>query len=186
MVILVDMDDTIEHLLKAWVNTLNERYNYSVDWTKITKWDTLAAFPGLTSEQVYGTLEEDDFWNKVEPINGAKETLEYFINKGHKIVIVTAASYKSIYGKMEYCLFKNFPFLSWKDVVITSQKQLLKGDILIDDGVHNHEGGDYISILVDAGYNRDYDEKKNGMIRVYNWDEIRKLVDKISIEKGEV
>ena len=183
MIILVDMDDTIEHLLKTWVDVLNTRYNRDVDWKAIKRWDTLAVFPGLTHNQVYGVLEEDDFWKQVEPISGAKETLEYFISCGHKIVIVTAASYKSIYGKMEYCLFRNFPFIKWSDVIITSQKQLIKGDILIDDGVHNHEGGSYINILVDAGYNRDYDEKKNGMIRVHNWDEIRKVVDEICIEK---
>jgi 5'(3')-deoxyribonucleotidase len=82
MVILVDMDDTIEHLLETWVNVLNKRYNRNVDWKEIKRWDTLAVFPGLTHEQVHGVLEEDDFWKQVEPIAGARETLEYFISCG--------------------------------------------------------------------------------------------------------
>lgn len=183
MVILVDMDDTIEYLLEAWVKLLNERYSRNVDWKQIKEWNTLKAFPGLTRKDVYGVLDEVDFWKTVRPREGARESIEHFISEGHKVYIVTSSSYKSLYGKMEYCLFRYFPFITWDDVIITSHKQMIKGDILIDDGVHNHENGDYISILVDAGYNRDYDDKANNMIRVHNWDEIRKVVDDIAKEK---
>ena len=35
MIILVDMDDTIEHLLKAWVNGVNEKYGRCVSCDEI-------------------------------------------------------------------------------------------------------------------------------------------------------
>ena len=36
LTILVDMDDTIEHLLKAWVEYLNERHGTTVKHEDIT------------------------------------------------------------------------------------------------------------------------------------------------------
>ena len=49
MIILVDMDDTIEHLLKAWVNGVNEKYGRCVSCDEIISWDVSAAFPGWTA-----------------------------------------------------------------------------------------------------------------------------------------
>ena len=78
---------------------------------------------------------------------------------------------------MTECLFRLFPFLSWDRVIVTRRKQLIRGDVLIDDGIHNLEGGDYTKILFTAPYNRDYDAEANGMIRVKNWDEIVRIID---------
>lgn len=40
---------------------------------------------------------------------------------------------------MEDLLFRWFPFITWDQVIITSRKQFIKGDVLIDDGIHNLE-----------------------------------------------
>ncbi len=177
MVILVDMDDTIEALLDAWLDKINKKYGRSVSRDDIVSWDTTSAFPGLTKDEVYGILLDNEFWKDVKPIPGAAEALEHFISEGHSVYIVTATHYSSLRGKMEYLLFKYFPFIPWDNVIITSRKQMIKGDVLIDDGVHNLIGGDFKKILVDAPYNRDFDAEANGMIRVYNWTEIRKIID---------
>ena len=81
---------------------------------------------------------------------------------------------------MDDLLFRRFPFISWDQVIITSRKQLIKGDVLIDDGIHNLEGGDYIKILMTAPHNRDYDAEGNGMIRVHNWKQIKEVIDQLS------
>ena len=83
---------------------------------------------------------------------------------------------------MRDVLFRYFPFLSWSQVIITSRKQLIRGDVLIDDGIHNLEGGAYRKILVTAPYNRYYDAEANGMIRVHNWDEIVRIIDEMAKE----
>ena len=48
MTILVDMDDTIEQLLKAWISRVNEKYGRSATLDDITGWDVQAPYPGLT------------------------------------------------------------------------------------------------------------------------------------------
>lgn len=176
MVILVDMDDTIEQLLEAWIREVNQRYGYSVTYDEIRSWDVTAAFPGLTREQVYAIPMEPGFWKTVEPIPGASEALQRLIRAGHQIYIVTATEFEVVPEKMNHLLFRYFPFLRRDQVIITSRKQLIRGDVLIDDGVHNLENGDYHKILMTAPHNRDYDAAANGMIRVNSWAEIEPVI----------
>lgn len=176
MRILVDMDDTIEQLLVAWVNVANARFGTNVTCEDVTDWDVSRAFPGVSHDEIYGIISEDDFWKNVEPVPGAAEALKRFIDRGHEVYVVTVTPHEQVKSKMENVLFKYFPFIDWSHVIITSKKQLLKADILIDDGFHNLVGGDYYKILVDAPYNRDFDERSEGMVRVFNWEEIEKAV----------
>ena len=74
ILILSDMDDTIENLGDAWVNLLNDRYGTDVVWDNIRQWDMSKQFPGLTREQIFGVLYEKDFWRRVQP---KKDAVEY-------------------------------------------------------------------------------------------------------------
>ena len=171
LTILVDMDDTIEDLLGAWVSYLNKVHGTTIQKDDVFDWDISKSFPTLDKQQIFAPLYQDSFWLSVKPIEDAPRALQKLINDGHKIYIVTTSSYETIHTKMEKVLFKYFPFLSWDDVIITSNKQLINGDVLVDDGVHNLEGGAYLRILMDAPHNRSYDAEENEMIRVKNWDE---------------
>ena len=182
MIILIDMDDTIEQLLKAWLKGVNERYGYSVQYENVTTWDVSEPYPELTREQVYAIPDEPGFWRTVEPIEGAAEAIRHFMDAGHEVYIVTATPYISVAEKMDDLLFRWFPFITWDQVIITSNKQLIKGDVLIDDGVHNLEGGDYVKILMTALHNRDYDAEGNGMIRVHTWKEIEDIVFRLNVD----
>ena len=182
--ILVDMDDTIEHLLLAWVNCLNERYGTAVRCDDIREWNISTAFPTLTKEQVYAPLVEDDFWKTVQPIDGAADVLKWAIGEGHEVYIVTTSSYHALKSKMENVLFRHFPFIAWEQVIITSNKQVIRGDILIDDAPHNLVNGSYVKVLMTAPHNRDYDAKRNHMIRVHTWDEVKGCIKKLSMTGG--
>ena len=101
------------------------------------------------------------------------------MDKGHQVYIVTATEFEHIPEKMERVLFRYFPFLSPDQVIITGRKQMIRGDVLIDDGIHNLEGGEYRKILFTAPYNKDYDAEANGMIRVHGWKEIIEVIDRM-------
>ncbi|MCR5137739.1 MAG: hypothetical protein K6C12_11755 [Oscillospiraceae bacterium] len=176
MTILVDMDDTIEQLLKAWLRAVNEQYHRNTACDDVTSWDLTAAYPGLTREQIYAIPSQPGFWKTVDPIPGAAEALQRLMAAGHEVYIVTATTFDTVSEKMNDLLFRYFPFLSPEQVIITSNKQMIRGDVLIDDGIHNLEGGDYVKILMTAPYNRSYDAEANGMIRVNNWAEIEEVL----------
>ena len=183
MTIMIDMDDTIEQLLRAWIKGVNERYECSVSYDDCTDWDVSAPYPELTREQVYAIPDEPGFWGTVEPIEGAADAIRHFMDAGHEVYIVTATPYIHIPEKMDDLLFRRFPFISWDQVIITSRKQLIKGDVLIDDGIHNLEGGDYIKILMTAPHNRGYDAEANGMIRAHDWRQIEDII--LGLTKGK-
>lgn len=180
MTILVDMDDTIEYLLKAWVKGANEQFHRNISYDDVLSWDVSAAYPGLTWEQVYSIPMQPGFWSTVEPIPGAAEALQRLMDSGHRVFIVTATPHESVPEKMHDVLFRYFPFLSWDQVIITGNKQMIKGDVLIDDGIHNLEGGDYIKILMTAPHNKNYDAEAHGMIRVHNWEEIEQVISNLA------
>lgn len=183
MIILVDMDDTIEQLLEAWLLRINEKYGRNVNYDDIDSWDMTKAFPGLSWEQICSVTFEHGFWKTVKPIPGAAEALERLIKAGHEVYIVTATHLESVVEKMNDLLFVYFPFLNWDHVIITSRKQLIRGDVMIDDGVHNLEKGNYVKILMTAPHNKNYDAELNGMIRVNSWSEIEETIQQLSLDR---
>ncbi len=184
MTILVDMDDTIEQLLKALVNRANERFNRNATMDDVTDWSIVCAFPGIEKRTILDFMCEPDFWEDVEPVPGAAEGLKHFMDEGHEVYIVTATESEHVEGKMKRVLFRYFPFLSWDHVIVTGKKQMIRGDVLIDDGIHNLVGGEYKKILFTAPYNRDYDAEANGMIRADSWEEIVRIIDGMKEENA--
>lgn len=174
--ILVDMDDVLENLCEVWVSALNDRYQTDVRAEQITEWDLGKAFPTLTKEQICAPLCEEAFWKRVTPLPGAVEYVGKLILDGHKVVVVTASHPDTIPLKLKHVLFRYFPFFTYEDVIVTSQKQRILGDILIDDAPHNLEGGNYAKLLMNAPHNRSFNEKGTDIIRVYDWREIYGLI----------
>ena len=184
MILLVDMDDTIEYLLKAWVRGVNAAYGRSVSYEDVLDWDVTRAFPGLTREQVYSVPLRPGFWEDVEPIPGAAQALERLMQAGHEVYIVTATPFCSVPEKLDGYLSRHFPFIPKEQVIVTSKKQLIRGDVMIDDGPHNLEGGDYVKILMTAPHNRSYDAEANGMIRVETWRQAEEVIAGLQERRG--
>ncbi len=178
MVILVDMDDVLEQLCAAWVEYINRHFGTAAKPEDVRNWDLTLAFPGLTREQVYSAELDDTLWDDVKPMPGAPEMLRRLMEEGNEVYIVTSSYYQTLRAKLDKVLFRYFPYLSWEQVIITSNKQMIRGDILIDDGPHNLTGGEYHKILFDAVHNRAFDESSIGAVRVKNWEEAYEAVKK--------
>lgn len=176
LTILVDMDDTVENLCETWVEFLNETHGTTVHKDDIHDWDMSKAFPTIEKQQVYDPLFNENMWKMVTPLPGAVEYLKRLIDDGHKVVIVTASHQNTVAMKLNNVLFRYFPYLTTSDVIITSQKQLVCGDVMIDDAPHNLVGGNYYGILVTAPHNRAYDAESNGFIRADTWEQIYNIV----------
>lgn len=180
MIILVDADGVLENLTEAMPVLINKFYGTNISYEDIKEWGFEKAFPQLTHEQIYSIELEEELYDSLQPIDGAPEFLKKLLNDGHQVFVVTNTPYKAIAFKMEKVMKKYFPFLTWKNFIITSCKQMINGDVLIDDGVHNLLGGDYAKILFDAPYNMDFDAEANGMVRVANWEEVYNEINKMN------
>ena len=182
MIILVDMDDVLECLLEAWLEYNNKKFNKDVKPDDIWEWDLSKAYPGHTKEEVYSAELDEGIWKTVKPMPGADEALRKLIADGHDLYIVTATLYETLRAKMDEVLFRYYPYLNWNQVIITSNKHLIKGDVLVDDGPHNLTGGEYRKILFSAPHNRTFDEKSVGAVRVSTWEEAYEEICKIDLE----
>ena len=183
--ILVDMDDTITWLLPVWVDYLNNKYSLGVEWSKIKEWDMSLAFPGLTHSQIYEPLATEEIWDFVNPRNDSVWALNKLFTHGHDIYIVTATDYRNIKPKFEKVINKYFPFIRWDNVIVAKNKQMINGDVLIDDAPHNLEGGNYFKILIDTPYNRNYSTKGTDIVRAKSWSQIYSIIMRMSSELEE-
>lgn len=170
-VILLDMDDVLVNLKKHWVDWLNTKYDLNVNHLDITAWGLKTFFPSLTDEEIWSPLFETEFWSSVTPKDGAIHCVKKLIDEGFQVYVVTASHPETLPNKLNDCLFKYFPFIDSKSVIASWNKQLICGDVLIDDNPLNLIGGTYKSILMDASHNRDFDNRQHHIPRFYGWSE---------------
>lgn len=172
------MDDTIENLCEAWCAALNVRYGTLVTPHDIKEWDLRKSFPGLTTEEIYAPLKDDAFWDTVKPIPGAPEALRSLSEDGHRLLIVTASHPETVSAKLNKVLFRYFPFLTYKDVVVASQKDVIRGDVRIDDNPDNltlvNDGS--LRILFNRPHNESFNADAHNIERADDWNEIEAMV----------
>lgn len=181
LTIFIDMDEVLNDLVTQWVAALSSTYNYTTTFEDIKDWDLESAYPALTSSQIYEPLDNDEFWRKLRPANEAAPVIQSWITAGHKVYVATATYYKDVSTKVQW-LQCYFPMIELSNIIIIKDKSLLKGDVLIDDGVHNLVYGSYIKIIMDKPWNRT-DPRAAGMLRAYNWHDVAELVDVVTIAK---
>ena len=174
--ILIDVDDTIEYLCKAWVEWLDNKYNTGVKYDDITEWNINKFFPKLKKEQIYEPLHTDEFWKSVKPMKDAIKYVRKLMKDGFDVYLCTSTDYRNVKPKFEYIIMEHFPYISWDQVIVAYNKHMIKADILVDDGVHNIVGGDFYGILFTAPHNKSFDAENNGVVRANNWSEVYNII----------
>ena len=177
-IILIDMDDVMTDLLTPWVEYLNEKHNLSVYTQDITAWDMSQFFPTLSKKEIYQPLDEENFWKTVKPHEGAV----YNINKlceEYKVYVVTATSLNNIKYKVDHIIKPYFPFINPRNIIVSNNKQMISGDVLIDDNVNNLLGGKYDKILFSRPHNYTYLSKDYPIVIADGWEDCYKKIHKI-------
>ena len=169
LTILADMDDTIENLPDSRLHMLNVEYGCCVTKDDIKSWNIQEAYPDLTQWEVYAPLFRDELWKDVKPKWDAVKYLKKLQEEGHDIYITTSSNFRTIHTKVESILHRYFPFIDDDHVIVATKKQMIRGDVMVDDAPHNLIDGEYGKILMDAPHNQDYDAWSNDMMRARNW-----------------
>lgn len=177
MVILIDCDDTIWNLLEAWVSVLNDRYDKNVIYSTVSNWDMSLAYPDLTKQQIYEPLCEETLWQLVKPKFDAIKYIPKLYEEGHEIYFVTSTDYRNIQYKVKM-IEDYFPDIPIQNLITTYHKELIKGDILIDDYINNFKDRDK-GIIFTTSYNKDIDEKNYGLYRCDDWEAIYNYINEI-------
>lgn len=183
LTILIDMDDVLDDLLEVWIEELNSLFGTSVKADEVTDWNLQKFFPTLSKKSITTPLFWGCFWDNIKPKFGAVKYTQKMMEDGHDLYVVTATHPQTIAAKFSKVLFRYFPFITYDHVIIASKKQMVLGDVLIDDAPHNLVGGRYKGILFKAPHNASFDAEAHGLIRANDWNEVYRIVCELAQEE---
>lgn len=157
--IAIDFDNVLNNLLSKWVEYLNLAYNLDKTVDDMKCWNMSDNYPELDDYQIYSALQDPLFWRDIELLPKVRSTLKDMLKQNYKVVIVTDSDYRTIKFKWTNCLLRLLgDIISSKDIIITSQKYLIKCDYIIDDYENNLKDSSAVRLLIDYLYNRNADE----------------------------
>lgn len=177
---MIDMDYVIVsggllHLLNEFMNT-----NYKEeDFKDFYMQDVVP-----NKEEFFEYFLKHNLYDYCQIKKGAVEVIKE-LSKTYEIYICTSYIYKEIINesgiilkyKYDY-LIKYFPFINPSNFIFTGDKEVINCDIKIDDRVENLKNST-TKLLFTAYHNKNISDtklQKNQIIRVNNWDEIKKLL----------
>lgn len=153
-----DFDGVLNNLPEAWTNYLNGLFYDNNDERKTVElkyYDMCRNFPNLSYSSIMWPLYSSEFWKTVEIEPGAKEALEILqARQDVEIFIVTSTSPESWTTKYEYCFKRLLPDFPVDNIILTSRKDLINCNILIEDNPEFLKDFKGIKILLDKSYNK--------------------------------
>ena len=180
--LLIDQDDVLAEYIQGVTKAYNEKYNTTISAKECVSWNLYQVF----GERVETVMHEPDLFRNLEPVKDAIEVFERLYKSGYfEMYIVTAAQATCVPAKIEW-IKTHLPFFPIDRVIICHRKYMIKGDFLLDDGMHNIEefaqtGGR--PIIFERPHNQ---FKGEGILRVKGWLEFEKLITKLcSLEEIE-
>ena len=125
-------------------------------------------------ENLYKYVNSKDFFADALPIEGSIEVVKKLNEKYDLFIVSSATEYPLSLTEKMLWLAKHFPFISWKQVVLCGTKEIVSGDIMIDDHFKNLDPFKGKTFLFSQPHNQQRDPKNH--TRVNSWQEIEKLL----------
>jgi 5'-nucleotidase len=165
MRIILDVDDVCADLVTRWVGVYNLEHEDNLQREDISDWD-IGSFTKI-GKKFYDYLDMQDFnlyWG-MNPVKDALWGVETLRKLNHEVIFCTVFDY---YNR-KWDWLKRYRFTNNPDeFVVAHNKNLIKGDYIIDDNWDNFVKYDGEKYLFDQPWNRKYDTKN----RVMNWEEL--------------
>lgn len=170
--LLIDQDDVLAEYIEGVTKAYNEKYHTSISADECKTWNLYNVF----GEEVETVMHEPELFRHLEPVKDALEVFERLYRSNlFEVYIVTAANLSCVEAKSQW-LKEFLPFFPEDRFIVCRKKFMIKGDFLLDDGMHNIEafascGG--TPIIFDRPHNRNVGKQ---FYRVHNWLEFEKLI----------
>jgi 5'(3')-deoxyribonucleotidase len=132
----------------------NYKYNKNITMNDITEY-SLEPFIGKEGIQIFC---ESGFFNNLKPFPNAVEVLERLSHK-HEIFIITHPM-NGVCAMDKFTSFnKELSFIPYKNIIMTSRKELINVDLLFDDCPEYLEkcSDKMITVVMDRLYNKNVD-----------------------------
>lgn len=159
-IILLDVDGVLADFTGRVLQIGNELTKCSYTMEDVKEWDVFSLYPKELKRVLVYHICREGFCTRLDVLPGALDGVKQLKEVGH-VVAVTSPWWSSktwMHERMEWLkLHFDIPMRS---VIHTAAKELIRGDIMIDDKPENllswgdAQKGQSLSILVDAPYNR--------------------------------
>lgn len=171
--ILIDLDDTLNSLVPKWLELYNKDFGDNLKQENILSWNIVDYVKPEAKKVFFDYILQDGFFQQLDIQPYAYETTKWLSNY-FNIYIVTAYHPKTCWDKAQW-VTKNLPHINNHNIIFCNHKGLIKGDYLIDDGLHNvlefkNTNTFGLPLVFDKPWNQHLENK---FIRVKDWLEIR-------------
>ncbi len=130
MRILIDMDSTTVDFFGGLWAAYEEKTGVKRTTSDVRDYD-FSKFPD--GKNLVDCFLKPGFFADLMPLPGAVESVRNLVDAGHDVLIVTApATPHSAAEKYHWCA-KYLGFISPKNVIMCARKELIHGEVLIDD-----------------------------------------------------
>lgn len=173
--VLVDMDEVLTNCVTEIINKTNTHYNTNYKLSDVKGWD----FEKFLGKRSKSFLYDEGFFEQLLPLDGAIEGFhKLYTQYNLDVVIATAIPEHSSFAASEKIRWvkKYLPSFPIKNIFICDRKNMIKGDLIFDDGLHNLKSFDGIRVCYDKPWNQTDENIVDH--RVKNWNEFLNLIEK--------
>lgn len=148
----IDLDSTLNNLLKDWLKLYNLKFNDNLCLSQITDWDLSKVVKPECGKAIYSFLTQEGLFENLEEIGGACDFVRW-LNEEFDCYIVTAYFPENCMEKVSW-IKNHLPAFPTEKIMFVNNKQLVNLDVLIDDGKHNFSDEHHKNwVVVKAPYN---------------------------------
>lgn len=175
--ILCDVDGVVADLLPVWLDRYNDLFDDNLTTRHISQWDMTRFVKPECGNKIYKILLDPSLYNDVQPIRGSQWGINRLRELGYRVVFVSASHAGTVDRKIRWLIEHDFLPKGdvQRDFISAVDKTLIRGDLLIDDALHNIETFPGHTILLNYPYNQSPHVKSVA----HTWDEIVYLARKI-------
>lgn len=165
--ILLDMDAVITNFNPRVVAYLNRVAGHDAFfYEQLTHFDFDKCWGKMWGRLALDYINRDEIYDGLEPEPMAIEmtrALEAF----YDVLVVSSPLSGHVAGKFKWLLGHGFKH---RQIVLTSNKSAVSGDLLVDDAIKNLRAWDGPALVYDQPWNQGYSPKR--VVRVHNWQEV--------------
>lgn len=131
--ILCDLDGICADIYKKWFALINAEFGTRMTVGDLHVYKMAANAPAFVGRRVYKYMIDDGFFDDLEPIAGAVETLNALASDGFDIVFATTPSTNPSSAAEKLRWVRRHFGADPQQVFVCHQKHLIKSDFFIDD-----------------------------------------------------
>jgi 5'-nucleotidase len=154
--LLFDMDGVLADLGTPWLARYNADHGDSLTPEHLTSWGIHQHVK--IGMRMYDYLAEPGWFLQLAPMPGAAVALDALATDGHELFVVTASPHNAptgLYDKARW-LRTHLPMIPAEHVIVAHRKDMVAGDILLDDSPEHLGRFPGVRVVYDHPYNRSF------------------------------